>query len=327
MFALFRLRYCLLVLSCGLTFSSIAARPDQPGHYADTETRHIAVFFPGRMAGSPAELMTADYLNQQFHDLGYRSDIRQQNTGYRWQPRTTAAQWQKVTATSVIAGKSGQQAKDILVIAHLDTRIAGTPAEQQQNIGGLRLQGVDNNAAGLGIMLELAKQLAGTHSDYGIRFVALSATENNMQGMENYFSRMSDEEKHNTLLVINLNQLVAGRRLELVSGANTSATERAPTAGKAMAIARQLHIPLHARQLTGTEHQQTTPFDQAGIPYLLVTAEDNNHRHPTALLDDKTSRDNLETIDQKMPGRLATRCRQAVQILLPLLKQLSATAG
>lgn len=323
----FRYRTCLLALCCGLSFSAIAASTTSIGQYANQQTRQIASLFPGRMAGSPAELMAAEYINQHLKRLGYQSDTRQQNTAYRWQPQSGEPVLQKVTATSVIAAKNGLLPGEIVIMAHLDTRIPENTRQQQQDIGGLRLQGVDNNAAALGVMLELAKQLSNDRLRYGIRFVALSATENSMQGMENYLSRMSDNERQNTRLVINLDELIAGKRLDFVSGVKTSATEQADTAGKALAIAHRLGIPAHATRLSGADNREATPFDKAGLPYLLVTADSDGHRRQATLLGDLTDRDNLEYIDQRMPGRLAKRSREVVSILLPFIRQMNTTAG
>ena len=41
--------------------------------FANTQARHIATFFPGRMTGTPAEMLSADYIRQQFQQMGYRS--------------------------------------------------------------------------------------------------------------------------------------------------------------------------------------------------------------------------------------------------------------
>ena len=327
MSAPFHLSVSLLALCCGLSFSTIAASTAPVGQYADNQTRQITSLFPGRMAGRPAELMAAAYINQHLNRLGYQSDTRQQNTAYRWQPQSGEPVLQKVTATSVIAAKSGLLPGEIVIMAHLDTRIPENARQQQQDVGGLRLQGVDNNAAALGVMLELAKQLSDKRLRYGIRFVALSATENGMQGMENYLSRMSADERQNTLLVINLDELIAGKSLDFVSGVRTSATEQTDTAGKALAIAHRLGIPAHATRLNAADNRQATPFDKAGMPYLLVTADSDSHHRQATLLGDQTSRDNLQFIDRHMPGRLAKRSRQVVSVLLPFISQMNSTAG
>ena len=61
--------------------------------------------------------------------------------------------------------------------------------------GGLTLQGIDDNAAGLGVMLELAERMKNIPTQYGIRFVATSGEEEGKLGAENLLKRMSAEEK------------------------------------------------------------------------------------------------------------------------------------
>jgi len=79
------LRRQLFCLMLGLYSAvSISAPLPQTGEIAEQQTRYIAGHFPGRMAGSPAELLTADYLMQQFQSWGYQSDIRQFNTRYHF---------------------------------------------------------------------------------------------------------------------------------------------------------------------------------------------------------------------------------------------------
>ncbi len=62
-------------------------------------------------------------------------------------------------------------------MAHLDTYAPLSDADADANLGGLTLQGMDDNAAGLGVMLELAERLKNTPTEYGIRFVATSGEE------------------------------------------------------------------------------------------------------------------------------------------------------
>ena len=83
-------------------------------------------------------------------------------------------------------------------------------ADVDNNLGGLTLQGLDDNAAGLGVMLELAERLKNIPTKYSIRFVATSGEEEGKLGAENLLKRMSAEEKKNTLLVINLDNLIVG---------------------------------------------------------------------------------------------------------------------
>ena len=61
-------------------------------------------------------------------------------------------------------------------------------ADADANLGGLTLQGMDDNAAGLGVMLELAERLKNTPTEYGIRFVATSGEEEGKLGALRIYS-------------------------------------------------------------------------------------------------------------------------------------------
>jgi Zn-dependent M28 family amino/carboxypeptidase len=108
-------------------------------------------------------------------------------------------------------------------MAHLDTYAPMSDADIDNNLGGLTLQGMDDNAAGLGVMLELAERMKNVPTKYGIRFVATSGEEEGKLGAENILKRMSAEEKKNTLLVINLDNLIVGDKLYFNSGQSTLA--------------------------------------------------------------------------------------------------------
>jgi alkaline phosphatase isozyme conversion protein len=100
-----------------------------------------------------------------------------------------------VTGSTVIAAHEGRAAEQIIIMAHLDTY---APAERRRfdnNLGGLTLQGMDDNAAGLGVMLELAERIKNIPTKYGIRFVATSGEEEGKLGAENLLKRMSAEEE------------------------------------------------------------------------------------------------------------------------------------
>ena len=81
---------------------------NQPyGEIATMQARHIATVFPGRMTGSPAEMLSADYLRQQFADMGYQSDIRSFHSRYVYTSRNKTKNWHNVTGSTVIAAHEG----------------------------------------------------------------------------------------------------------------------------------------------------------------------------------------------------------------------------
>lgn len=335
MFATLRRTVLAALIAGGLPFFAHAATY-APGHFAEQQLRHIATYFPGRMSGSPAELMTADYLQQQFTELGYKSNTRQFNTSYNWLERKGETRSRKVSATSVIAARAGSVPQEILIVTHLDTWTPLSRHEADNNLGGLRLQGVDDNASGLGVMLELAQQMSKTPLHYGVRFVALSAGEAGLHGMDDYLSRMSAQEKKNTLLVIDLNSLIVGDHLYFNSGTNTPSAVRKQTSARALQLARRYGISAASHTLAPRDYPGVNPFDKAGMPLLDVTAANwalgnkdgaqqraHSSHFPDGNVRHQTDRDNLNYLDHWLPGRITQRTRDSVKILLPLLTELA----
>ncbi|CAH0263812.1 alkaline phosphatase [bacteria symbiont BFo1 of Frankliniella occidentalis] len=326
MFTLLRLGALAALLGCGLSLPAHAASL-KSGSMAEQQLRHIATYFPGRMAGSPAEMLTADYLQHQFSQLGYHSDQRRFNTRYQYQYQDGHQAWRNVNATSVIAAREGKVPQQIVIIAHSDSWMPHSDKEMQQNLGGLSDQGVDDNASGLGVMMELAARLASTPLHYSLRFVALSGEEIGQQGSEDYLSRMTPEEKHNTLLVINLDSLIIGNQLAFTSGSKTPKAVIMQTRDRAIALAHRHGIS--AIKLNAAQEQG--PFDRAGFPLLLVKASDGvNGKAPRAvaekfptLLRHQAQRDNLTYIDRWLPGRITRRTHDSVTVLLPLIRELA----
>lgn len=336
MFSLLRLSALAALLSCGINLPVSASLPTA-GQFAEQQLRHIATWFPGRMAGSPAELLTADYLQQQFVEMGYQSDKRDFKTKAPWRDHSGKTHWRNVTATSVIAAHAGKVPQEILVVAHLDTWRPLSEEETEKDIGGLRLQGVDDNASGLGVMLELAQQLSHKPLHYGVRFVALSAHQSDLHGVDAYIARMKATERKNTLLVIDLDSLIVGDRLYFNSGKNTASAVIKQTRDRALDIAHRYGIsaatrPLNSAALPGPNDA----FDAAGFPLLSVRAanwtlgkKDGSQqraasRHfPQGTSHHQTERDNLTYLDRWLPGRISARTRDSVRILLPLISELA----
>jgi len=331
MFSTLRLSMLATLLSCGITLPVMAAQP-AVGTFAEQQLRNIATWFPGRMVGSPAELLTADYLQQQFSEMGYHSDKRELNTRYQYQYKDGSTAWRQVTGTSVIAARPGKVPQEILVVAHLDTWSPLSDSDVENNLGGLRLQGADDNAAGLGVMLELAQRLSSMPLHYGIRFVALSGEEIGQRGSEDYLARMKADEKQHTLLVINLDSLLVGDKLYFNSGSNTPDAVAHQTRDHALAIAHRYGINATSQPLD----KPANPFDRAGFPLLSVRAanwqlgnQDGEQQRsksphfPQGISRHQTERDNLSYIDRWLPGRIALRSRDSVKILLPLITRLA----
>ncbi|MDX6021271.1 aminopeptidase [Scandinavium sp. V105_16] len=337
----------LLPLALGACFTASSFAASVPaGAIANQQARYIATYFPGRMTGSPAEMLSADYVRQQFALMGYESDIRTFNSRYIYTSKDKRQNWHKVTGSTVIAAHEGKASQQIIVMAHLDTYAPHSDADTENNLGGLTLQGIDDNAMGVGVMLELAERLKNIPTEYSIRFIATSGEEEGKLGADNLLKRMSAEEKKNTLLVINLDNLVVGDKLYFNSGKSTPASVRKLTRDRALKIAHRHGIQaainpgLNANYPKGTACcNDAEVFDNAGIPVLSVEAtnwslgkkDGFQQRAKTRSFPDGTSwhnvrLDNLQYIDKALPGRIEHRGRDVVNIMLPLMKEL-AKAG
>lgn len=341
MFSALCRRLLPLALGAGFVFSAPAF--SAMGETANTQARHIATVFPGRMTGSPAEMLSADYLRQQFAQMGYQSDIRSFHTRYIYTTKNQRQNWQNVTGSTVIAAHEGKARQQIIIMAHLDTYAPMSDSDVEKNLGGLTLQGIDDNALGLGVMLELAERLKNVPTHYGIRFIASSGEEEGRLGAQNLLQRMSDAEKKNTLLVINLDNLVVGDKLYFNSGRSTPASIRKLTRDRALAIARSKGVAAFSNPGLNRDYPQGTGccndasiFDSAGIPVLSVEAtnwslgekDGFQQRAKSPAFPDGSSwhsvqLDNQQHIDKALPGRIERRSRDVVKVMLPLVKELA----
>lgn len=155
----------------------------------------------------------------------------------------------------MIAAHEGQSRQQIIIMAHLDTYAPQSDKDVENNLGGLTLQGIDDNAMGLGVMLELAEHLKNVPTRYGIRFIATSGEEEGRLGAQNLLQRMSEAEKKNTLLVINLDNTVVGDKLLL--------QQRPPHAGLGTQADPRSRVGYRPQQRHCRLHQSGT---QSGLP-------------------------------------------------------------
>ena len=91
-----------------MLYSPVHASSPKPGDFANTQ-HDILLLLPGRMTGTPAEMLSADYIRQQFQQMGYRSDIRTFNSRYIYTARDNRKSWHNVTGSTVIAAHEAKR--------------------------------------------------------------------------------------------------------------------------------------------------------------------------------------------------------------------------
>ena len=91
--------------------------------------------------------------------------------------------------------KKGESEKTIVVGAHYDS--AGT-------------HGVDDNGSGIAVALENALLMADTQTHYTICYIFFGSEENGMCGSREYVKTLSEKEREDIVLMINIDSVLAG---------------------------------------------------------------------------------------------------------------------
>jgi alkaline phosphatase isozyme conversion protein len=340
-----------LAASLALVVGTLAlpALGAEPGVLAAKEARHIAATFPGRMAGTPKEDATAKYIADRLLAMGYKPRLERFQTGYefRWENKPDRVHdYRTLISTNVIAERRGTSGKQIVVGAHFDSRIPTSERDLERNIGGPKLEGLDDNASGTGVLLELAEAFRDVAPAHTILFVAFGAEEIGLHGAHEIVNRMTPEQRSSTLWMVNIDSIITGDRLYFHAGPKTYAKD--PRAGhardRALAIAASLGITAATNpglnegfpKGTGCCSDQAA-FDAAGIPVVNLEATNwelgdkdgyqqtsKSKSFPTGYSWHLVDIDNRAHLEASLPaGRVDERTRDAIRVLVPLVKELS----
>jgi alkaline phosphatase isozyme conversion protein len=338
-----------VALALALSAFALPVHAADPGVLAAKEARHIAATFPGRMAGTPKEDATAKYLADRLLGMGYQPRLERFQTGYefRWENKPERGHdFRTLISTNVIAERRGTSGKQIIVGAHYDTRIPRSERDLERNIGGPKLEGLDDNASGTGVLLEIAEALRESAPTHTIKFIAFGAEEIGLLGAHEVVNRMTPEERANTLWMVNIDSIVTGDRLYFHAGPQTYAKN--PKAGhardRALAIASGLGITATTNPGLNADHPRGTgccsdqaAFDAAGIPVVNLEATnwelgdldgyqqtEKSKAFPSGYSWHLVDIDNRAHLEASLPpGRVDERTRDAIRILVPLVKELA----
>ena len=148
-----------------------------------------------RVVETPQEEATADYIIEQFEDMGYEVEI---------QPFSFERRGQTYESENIIATKPGKFDQTVIVGAHYDS------VSERVCLDGNVSSGAGDNASGVGVMLEAADVLSNYKTKGTIKFIAFGAEEMGLRGSRYYASQMSDENIANTVTMIDLDSVGVG---------------------------------------------------------------------------------------------------------------------
>ncbi|NLE22806.1 MAG: M20/M25/M40 family metallo-hydrolase [Actinobacteria bacterium] len=215
-----------------------------------------------RQAGTPGEVAAAEKIAAWFGAAGYQPTM-QPFTYVRG--GTTYASQNVVAWRPADLKRRGEPTPLVIVGAHYDAVTAG--------------QGADDNASGVGVMLEVAERLAHFKIDYDIVFVAFGAEEVGLRGSTYFANQLSAADVQRAICMVNFDSLLVGDKLYIHAGANGKTWAR-----DAMLRLIRLHkLPIeiqpglylvehpgadpgYAAGFTPDGFSDYTAFNRAGIP-------------------------------------------------------------
>lgn len=279
-----------------------------------------------RAAGTPEELAAAEKVAGWFGKAGYLATLQP----FSYVRRNVTYNSQNVVAYRPADLKRSTPRPLVIVGAHYDAVTAG--------------QGADDNASGVGVLLEVAQRLKHYKIDYDIAFVAFGAEEVGLRGSTAFVSQMDQADIDRDIVMVNFDSLIFGDKLYIHAGSNMKTWAR--DAMLRLIRLRKLPIgiqpglylvenpdetdPGYAAGFTPDGFSDYTAFNQAGIP--VVAFESTNWE--IGDLDGyeqtveygswwHTPNDTLETIEAAYPGRPMAHLRAFTTVTFEFLKHLN----
>ncbi len=198
----------LNIACASLASSSAKAANFDFGTTAVETINYLSKNLEGRSVGTANEAKTVDYLVKQLKGFDYAPTL--QSFDYDFEDKG-------LTSYNVVAERPGTSGKQILLGAHYDS------APSSSVLDRTKLEGTNDNASGVGILLELAQRLEA-ETTHTVKFVFFGAEEIGLVGSEAYAKSLSQQDISNTLLMVNLDSLVLGDKMYFHAG--RGATEK-----------------------------------------------------------------------------------------------------
>lgn len=261
-----------------------------------------------RIAGTQTEKMAADYIVKELESMGYT--IKREGFTYQ----------DTFESENIIAEKKGTGTQTVIIGAHYDS------------VGASK--GTDDNGSGVAVALRVAKTLAKQETVHTLKFVFFGAEEVGLEGSSHYASQMTRDEIKDTLLMVNLDSLIAGDIAYVYGNPNEQGKYR----DYVLDLARENQLiltnqpgknPDYPAGTTGP-YSDHAPFEALGMSFIYFESTnwdmgkkdgytqsspdqgaEGNYWH--------TKYDNFKDIEKAFPGRPAERLNMVATILEKLL--------
>ena len=217
--------FLLVILSC---------KTEKPGPVSLQQD--IAILandsLQGRETGTEGEMMAANYIKQRMADLGLvpKGNKKDYFQSFTFKPKKDPHQAVKftdgdstITGTNVIGYIDNQAVTTVVIGAHYDH--LGMGGEGSLYREGIAIHnGADDNASGVGLLLQLAEKLQGRNKRNNYLFIAFSGEEMGLLG-SNYFVKNPTIDLSEANYMLNMDMV---GRLRQDSTLSVSGTGTAP---------------------------------------------------------------------------------------------------
>lgn len=282
------LALCLVIGMCAVSLPQTVHA--EYGDNAYAFMKQLQSNYPYRQVNSSNGMLSGaeEWLKAQIVTMGYE---------YMAQPftMTSADGVTPCYGENLIFSKQGASDRVILVGAHYDC--------VEQTFG------TDDNASGVGVLLELASIYSTKESPYTIRFVLFSAEEPGCLGSQYYVDNLSQEERDRIACMINIDTIAAGDNMYLYGGTVDDsgsivqdwAVYQAQSAADLLGIDMSFHPDVNDSFPTPTKATASDqmPFANVGIPYIYCEASNWNGEPYTNFYQTSNSAVNGGTIMHK----------------------------
>ena len=282
------LSLCLIIGMCAASLPQTVRA--EYGDSAYAFMKQLQSNYPYRQVNSSNGMLSGaeEWLKAQIVTIGYE---------YMAQPftMTSADGVTPCYGENLIFSKQGASDRVILVGAHYDC--------VEQTFG------TDDNASGVGVLLELASIYSTKESPYTIRFVLFSAEEPGCLGSQYYVDNLSQEERDRIACMINIDTIAAGDNMYLYGGTVDDsgsivqdwAVYQAQSAADLLGIDMSFHPDVNDSFPTPTKATASDqmPFANVGIPYIYCEASNWNGEPYTNFYQTSNSAVNGGTIMHK----------------------------
>ena len=259
------LALCLVIGMCAVSFPQTVHA--EYGDNAYAFMKQLQSNYPYRQVNSSNGMLSGaeEWLKAQIITMGYE---------YMAQPftMTSADGVTPCYGENLIFSKQGASDRVIVVGAHYDC--------VEQTFG------TDDNASGVGVLLELASIYSTKESPYTIRFILFSAEEPGCLGSQYYVDNLSQEERDRIACMINIDTIAAGDNMYLYGGTVDDsgsivqdwAVYQAQSAADLLGIDMSFHPDVNDSFPTPTKATASDqmPFANVGIPYIYCEASNWN---------------------------------------------------